>query len=196
MNRQILCLLFFFFFVSGTILAQETTNRVATRPVRFLVDAALELGGDEVAEVYFTNGNTQSVKAGQGGSIAVGAQFRFFNSDKLLVRSTVGIKYVTTAADNVHIRLTRIPIHLTANWMVARKLRLGVGVATHQSIRFKADGIGDNIKFDPATGPLFELAYGGVGLRYTLMKYKDNANYTYSANAIGVSFSLVFPNKN
>ena len=43
-------------------------------PVRFIIGAGLELGGDEVAEVYFTNGNTQSVRAGQGGSIAVGGQ--------------------------------------------------------------------------------------------------------------------------
>ena len=187
--------LFLFLFASNILGAQETTQKTIVKPVRLLIEAALELGGDEVAEVYFTNGNTQSVKAGQGGSLAVGAQFQLPNLDKFLLRSTLGIKYVTTEADNVHIRLTRIPIHLTANWMLAKKLRIGAGVATHRSIRFKADGIGDDLKFDGATGPMFEISYGGVGLRYTSMKYKDDANHTYSANAIGLSFSLTVPNK-
>jgi len=193
-NTFKLYFLFLFLFVSNILEAQQTTLKPTASPVRLLIEAALELGGDEVAEVYFTNGNTQSVKAGQGGSLAVGAQFQFPGLDKFLLRSTLGIKYVTTEADNVHIRLTRIPVHLSANWMVAKKLRIGAGVATHRSIRFKADGIGDDIKFDGATGPMFEIAYGGVGLRYTIMKYKDEANYTYSANAIGLSFSLTVPN--
>jgi hypothetical protein len=79
--------------------------------------------------------------------------------------------------------------------MIAKKLRIGAGVATHRAIKFNTDGIAGDIKFDGATGPMFELAYAGIGLRYTAMKYKDQANYTYSANAIGLSFSLTVPNK-
>lgn len=187
--------LLFALFISNALIAQETKQKTSIKPLRLLIEAAFELGGDEVAEVYFTNGNTQSVKAGQGGSVALGAQFQFPNLDKLLLRSTIGIKYVTTEADNVHIRLTRIPIYLTANWMIARKLRIGAGVVTHRAIKFNADGIGDDIKLDGATGPMFEFAYAGVGLRYTAMKYKDQANNTYSANALGLSFSLTIPNR-
>lgn len=46
-------------------------------PLRFLVAAAMEFGGDPVAEIYFTDGNTQSVKAGQGVSLAVGGELQF-----------------------------------------------------------------------------------------------------------------------
>jgi hypothetical protein len=186
-------LFFVLFFASGTLAAQQ--QAATTKPVHLLLEAALELGGDAVAEVYFTNGNTQSVNAGQGGSVAAGVQIQFPKLDKFLLRSTLGIKYVTTAADNAHIRLTRVPIHLTANWMIAKKLRLGGGIATHRAIKFHAGGLGQNIKFRGATGPMLELAYGGVGLRYTIMKYTDEYNNTYSANAIGLSFSLTVPNK-
>lgn len=172
--------------------AQETKKQP---PVRLLLGAALELGGDEVAEVYFTNGNTQSVKAGQGGSVAVGAQFQFPKVEKLLLRTTVGIKYVTTEADNAHIRLTRIPLIFTANYMVANKLRLGGGLALHRNIQFKADGIGPDIKFNGASGPVFEIAYSGVGLSYTSMTYSDQNKNAYSANAIGLTFSLTIPGK-
>lgn len=162
-------------------------------PLRLLITGALELGGDEVAEVYFTNGNTQSVNAGQGGSIAVGGQLAIPRLEKLLLRATIGYKYVTTEADNAHIRLTRVPVQFTANWIVADKLRVGGGLAMHRAIRFKADGIGKDMNFDAASGPVFEVAYRGIGLIYTVMKYKDPMNHTYSANAIGLSFSLVIP---
>jgi hypothetical protein len=174
-------------------LAQQAEKKVT--PVRFLITGALEFGGDEVAEVYFTNGNTQSVKAGQGGSLGVGAQLQLPAIEQLLLRATVGFKYVTTEADNAHIRLTRVPIVLTGNFMASKRIRLGAGLAMHRSIRFKADGIGPDITFKPASGPTFEVAYRGIGLTYTSMKYKDQSNLSYSANSFGVSFSLTVPGK-
>ena len=176
-----------------TTWAQETVKR--SSPLRFLIGAGLELGGDEVAEVYFTNGNTQSVKAGQGGSIAVGGQLAFPGLEKLLLRTTIGFKYVTTAADNVHIRLTRIPVHVTAHWMFTDKWGFGAGLASHRNIQFNADGIGEDINFKGTTGPRFEIAYRGISLSYTAMKYQDNYNETYSANAVGLWYTLTIPNR-
>ncbi len=173
-------------FLSSNMLAQEATKK---SPVRFLIGGALEFGGDEVAKIYFTNGEDQSVRAGQGGTISVGGQFQLPKEPRLLFRATLGFKYVTTQADNVHIRLTRVPLHFTANWMITDKIRAGVGLASHQNIKFKADGIGQDVTFNGANGPIFELAYRGIGLTYTPMKYKDQSKIIYSANAIGISFS-------
>jgi hypothetical protein len=166
-----------------------------TPPLRFLVGGALELGGDRVAEVYFTNGNTQSVNAGQGISIAVGAEYQVPKVEKLLLRGTVGYKYVTTAADNAHIRLTRVPVLLTANWMFTDKLRAGAGLAMHRGIQFNTDGLGEDVTFQGASGPTFEIAYRGVGLLYTAMTYTDQYRKTYSANAIGLTFSATLPRR-
>lgn len=181
-----------FFLFSFNLSAQNSDNNL---PLRFLFEGALEFGGEPVAEVLFTNGDTQSVNAGQGGSIRVGGELTVPNVEKLRFRASAGIKYVTTAADNVNIRLTRIPIHLTANWMITDDIRLGVGFVTHQNINFKADGIGDDISFESANGPIFELAWKGVGINFTLMEYMDNTGETYSANAIGVTFSGVLPKR-
>jgi hypothetical protein len=178
--------------------AQEVNGQAASEkepPVRFLIRGAMELGGDKITEVYFTNGNKQSVRTGQGVSLGVGAQVQVPGAERLLFHATVGIKYVTTEADNAHIRLTRVPVLLTANWMAAKKLRLGAGLAMHRGIRFKADGIGEDLKFHPASGPVFEVAYSGIGLSYTAMKYKDEYDYTYSANAIGLTFTGVIRGK-
>ncbi|AKQ45941.1 hypothetical protein TH63_10260 [Rufibacter radiotolerans] len=181
-----------------TSFAQTTTDSAATRvyrPVRFLVSGAFEFGGDKVAETLFTNGETQTTRAGQGGSIHVGGQFQFPNLEKFLVRATVGFKYVTTQAENAHIRLSRIPLHLTANYMATDKIRLSAGLASHQSVTFKTDGIGQDFDLKGGTGPIFEVAYGVVGLSYTIMNYQDQNNTTYSANAIGVTISGVFPKR-
>lgn len=185
--KKLAVALFIIFVSSNYSFAQELQKKQS--PVRLLIGGAIEFGGDEVAEVYFTDGNTQSVKAGQGVSLAVGGQLQLPKVEKFLLRATVGYKYVTTMADNAHIRLTRVPIHLTANWMAAKKLRLSAGLANHQNIKFKSDGMGEDVKLTSSTGPIFEIAFHGVGLTYTAMKYKDQTNLSYSANAIGVSFT-------
>jgi hypothetical protein len=192
-SRKLTLLSLVFFASFCQLSAQEKTKKVS--PVRFLIKTAFEFGGDDVAEVYFMNGEKQSVKAGQGVSIAVGGEFQIPSVEKLLFHATVGYKYVTTQADNAHIRLTRVPVQVTANWMPTKKLRFGAGVVTHQAIRFKADGIGQDISFDGATGPTFEVAYSGIGLTYTAMTYKDQDKNTYSANAIGVSLTLAIPKR-
>jgi hypothetical protein len=173
--------------------APETVKKAP--PVRFLIAGALELGGDEVAKIYFTNGETQSVKAGQGGSIGAGLQVALTKSEKLFLRGTLGIKYVTTQADNAHIRLTRMPINLTAHVMASDKIRLSAGLSMHQAIRFKSEGIGPDFKLNNASGPIFEIAYKVIGLSYTAMTYKDQNNVSYSANAIGITISGAFPKK-
>jgi hypothetical protein len=193
-NVQKLILVTFLFLASYChSFAQNNEKKVSS--VRLLIRGALEIGGDRVAEVYFTNGEKQSVRAGQGGSIAIGSEFQMPHVERLLFQATVGYKYVTTQADNVHIRLTRVPILVTGNWMATKKLRLGAGIATHQAIRFKTDGLGQDIAFDGATGPTFEVAYSGIGLTYTAMKYKDQDKHAYSANAIGLSFTIAIPKR-
>lgn len=183
---------FFFLFLSFPIssLAQEEKQNL---PLKFLIQGALEFGGDPVAEVLFTNGDTQSVRAGQGGALGVGGEFRVPNLEALRFRASLGIKYVTTAAENVNIRLTRIPLHLTANYMITKDIRISAGLASHQRIRFNADGIGDDLTFPGANGPIFEVAFKGIGLSYTVMSYEDNLGEVYSANSIGITFSAVLP---
>jgi len=93
--------------------------------LRFLVRGGLDFGGDKVAEIDFEDGSKQSVRAGQGGWVGIGAEYRVPALKKLLFHATVGYKYVTTKADNAHIRLTRVPLQFTTNWMATKKLRVG-----------------------------------------------------------------------
>ncbi len=194
MNRNKLALtLLLLFSLLNDSFSQDAVKKPS--PLRFLIVSGLEIGGDKIAEVFFTNGEKQGVRAGQGISVGVGGQLQIPGAEKFLLRSTVGFKYVTTAADNVHIRLTRIPIVISGSYMATPKLRLAAGLSMHKSIRFNTDGLGDDYKFDAANGPIFEIAYAGVGLSFTAMKYKDQLNKSYSANAVGLTYSIAIPRK-
>lgn len=168
----------------------------STPTLQFLINGALELGGDAVATVGFTNGDSQNVNAGQGLSLGVGGELSMLKNHQLRLRGSIGIKYVTTAADNAHIRLTRIPMILTANWVIEDDWRIGAGIASHQAIRFNGGGIGPNFKLTSPAGPTFEVAYKGIGLSYTILTYTDEFGDSYDANSIGLTFSGVFSKKN
>ena len=189
-------LLLLSFFLSATFcdsFAQQVEKKVS--PFRFLIRGGLEYDGDDVAEVYFVDGSKQSVKAGQGASIGIGAEYQVPTLKRLLFHATAGYKFVTTKADNANISLSRVPVQLTANWMATKKLRFGAGIASHQVSRFKADNLGEDITFRGALGPTVELAYSVIGLTYTAMTYKDQADKKYSANALGVSITLALPKR-
>ena len=186
MKRIIFLLLFS---AACTTNAQITSNN--QQPLRFLLGGALEFGGDNVAEVYFTDGSVQKMNAGQGGTLFAGAQLRLTKSEKLFLRGSIGFKYLTTKADNANIRLTRIPLQLSLNYIPVKKLRFAAGIVSHQAINLKFDGLGQDAKFTSVPGLQFEAGYGLFALSYTLMTYKDAGNASYSANAIGITMSGV-----
>ena len=176
-----------------TSFAQETKSPTK---LRLLLNGALELGGDPVATIAFTNGDSQKVNAGQGISVGVGGELSMFKKEQFRLRGSIGIKYVTTAAENAHIRLTRIPMILTANWMPQDDWRIGAGIVSHQAIRFNAGGIGTNFDLSSPAGLVLEVAYKGIGLSYTKLTYEDEFGVFYGANSIGLTFSGVVPKRN
>ena len=94
------------------------------------------------------------------------------------------------------IRLTRIPMILTANWIPQDDWRIGAGIVSHQAIRFNAGGIGTNFDLSSPAGLVLEVAYKGIGLSYTKLTYEDEFGVFYGANSIGLTFSGVVPRRN
>lgn len=161
-------------------------------PIASLVlEGGIEFGGDEVAEVTFTDGGTQKMYAGQGGSIAFGLLLRPRQDSPLDVRATLGYKFVTTEGDNASITLTRVPLELIATYRVAPDWTIGGGVARHTSVKFNGDGFAPDFSFDDATGTTFEVAWRGVALSYTAMNYTDDLGNDYNAGAIGLSYRFI-----
>jgi hypothetical protein len=165
-------------------------------PVASLVlEGGLEFGGDEVAEVTFTDGTTQKMYAGQGGTVAFGVLLRPRQESPLDFRATLGYKFVTTAGENASITLTRIPMEFIATYRVAPDWTIGGGVSRHKSVKFNGDGFAPDFSFDDAMGATLELAWRGIALSYTSMTYTDDLGNDYNAGAIGVSYRFIVNKK-
>lgn len=172
--------------------SQEIKNPLIAK---FLIEGGGEFGGDEILTVFFTDGGDQKMRAGQGGFLGLGGQFEFQETKNFMLRASIGIKYTTTAADNANIRLTRFPINLMPYWIIKEDFRLGVGITSHQNVRFKGDGFVEDINFKGTLGTRFEVGYKWVAVTYTILDYKSEMVEKISANSVGLSLSHVFPNK-
>lgn len=184
------CNRLFFCLVACMGVLPSVKAQVSNPPINFFIGGALEMGGDAVATVSFADGSTQSIKAGQGGTIGVGLQWHPTNVSKWSFRGMIGIKYVTTKATNANITLTRMPIRFTANYHFSKSIWSGMGITSHQLISFNAGGIGNNTAFSSNMAPTFEFGYKEISLMYTPMTYKDPSQKSYNAGAIGIAFTI------
>ena len=190
MNRTSLPFLLTFS-VCLVLLPRQAYAQTTPAKLRFLAGVALEFGGESVGEVLFTTGGAQSMYAGQGINLYSGGEVAFGKKEIFRLRGSVGYKYLTTAADNVNIRLRRIPMQLTANIMVTSKIRIGAGVVSHRGIRLKWDGLAPDVDFQVANGLMAEVAYRGIGVSFTPMQYTDQDGNSFNASAFGITFSGV-----
>ena len=197
MNRFIACFpLFFLLSLTSPLTAQDTQLSISeptTSRVAPLLGFNLEYGGDEMLTILLDNGNTQKMRAGQGGSLFGGVRVDLI--DKLSLDATVGIKYVTTAADNLSLRFLRFPLQGMLRYEVAGDVFVAGGVTKHVSNTFKVtegDGIIDEGKVNLKSnlGVRFEAGWRFIGLSYTLLDYtsEEGDQEVLNANTFGVSF--------
>ena len=174
---------------AACLLAAAPARAQSRPPVAFVVEGALELGGDDLLKVGFTNGGSQTVKAGQGGTLAVGAEAMPFGTMPVRVRGTVGFKFVGTAADNANIFFTRFPVEALMSYVLPGGAHVGAGYTVHLAPRLHGDGFLPDRSFDTAHGPTAEVGWKWVALTYTALSYRDEAGVTFDGSVPGVSFT-------
>lgn len=152
----------------------------------FALDFSIEFGGDDFLEVFFTDGTSQQIKAGQGGTAAIGGVLRPSVASPLSLRGTLGIKYVTTAADNANIRFTRIPIELVGSYDFRNGMRAGAGFVYHANNQFNGDGFVPDATFDATSGFTAELGYKAIALTYTALEYSAGGGPSFNGGSLGV----------
>lgn len=166
----------------------------ATQTVGFHVGAAFELagefGGDDVATVFFEDGTTQDVSAGQGITGAVGAHFQPSKASPWDVRAMLGYKYVSANASNADIHISRWTLELVPSYGFAKDWWIGAGAVRHMNIKYDADGLGPNLDFDPANGATVQLGWKLFALKYTAIEYEDEFGNTYDASSVGAMVAL------
>lgn len=156
---------------------------------KFLMEFGAEWGGDELITVEFTNGNDQTMHAGQGIHLAAGTEISFNSIDALIVRASIGLKWSPTAADDANIAFTRFPLTISPFWQINEDFRIGLGGTYHLGPKFHGDGFVDDIDFSSAFGTRIEIGYKWVAITYTLMNYNSEFNTDVNGNGIGVILS-------
>jgi len=152
----------------------------------FVASGAFEFGGDDVAVVSYTDGSTQTVKAGQGVTLSVGGHYRF-DSPSLDISATVGYKYVTTKASNANIYIGRVVPALQVSYYFTDSWWAGIGPVWHLNNEFRGGQLVTNLKFKPAMGISLLAGWRFVALTYTSINYKDQFDFKYNASNFGLS---------
>jgi len=164
----------------------------AAEPVKrggFLAQMDLDFGGDDVATLAFTNGDTQNVKAGQGLGLGIGVWFRPVESVPFELQGILGYKVVFTAADNADIQMTRTTLQLNGIYRFANDWYAGGGYTMHMSPELDGDGFFENLEFDDANGITVEFGWKWIGLHYTNIKYSSPGFEDVDASNIGIRFT-------
>ena len=180
--------------LAASVAASAQPTRPASGPaVDLLVDLAVEYGGDDVVTLVFTDGDTQTLRAGQGITAAGGVRVAPVPTVPLALHATVGYKAVFNASSNSDLRLTRIPIEVGAAYYVTPDVWLGAGYVMHTATRLHADGLGPDVDFDTAHGATVEAGWRWIGASVTAIGYTDEFGNDYDASSVGVTFRYGFP---
>lgn len=175
--------------IGGLAMAGAAQAAEAGKRGGFLANLDLEFGGDDVATIAFEGGGSQDVKAGQGIAAGVGGWFRPIRSTPFEIQGTLGYKYVTTAADNADIKLTRTTLNLNGVYRFTNGWYLGAGLVRHMGPKLDGDGFFEDIKFDDATGFNAEVGWKWIGLRFASLEYSADGYEDANAGSIGARFT-------
>jgi hypothetical protein len=160
-----------------------------------VIVAGADFGGDKIVTVTFTNGDTSSIKAGDGLYLGLGASV--LNDDRRIeFLGTINYKYTSISADNGDVTWTRVPLDALGfyRW---EKFRLGAGVTYHMSPKIHGSGAASslNVTVDNALGEVVQgdllLGKVNIGLRYTHITYK-NSSGSAKGDSAGIIFGYTF----
>jgi Outer membrane protein beta-barrel domain len=146
--------------------------------VRPLIGMGFTFGGDKLYTADFTDGSSDTVRAGGIFTLYGGVELRA--TDALAVQATVGYHGDSTrAASNGSIRFGRYPVDVLALYSVTDKVRLGGGVEFVNNPKLSGSGVvGDfTLRFNNTTGVVLEGEYlftpkFGMKARAASIKYK------------------------
>ena len=180
-------------------LAASAALGVQAADVRPLIKAGVDVGGDTIVRVRFTNGDTEEIKANEG--VYLGGGVAIINDAKdWEYHVTLAYKLAVINADNGDIDWTRVPLEGLAFYRLPR-VRFGGGLTYHINPKIEGTGVvgGLDIKFKNALGAIAQVDWRitekiALGGRYTLLEYDAKAPASGSAksNGIGITFSMNF----
>jgi hypothetical protein len=155
----------------------ETPVASSAGSTHFFVGLDAGGGGNTLADVPYTNGSSQAIKAGGGVQFKGGIEYRFTPS--VAMRGSLGYEVDTTHATNGSVTFSRWPLEVIALWSASEKIRVGAGVRKVTSAKLESDGVASSVgnhSYDSDPGLVLEAEYllgshAGISLRAMSDKY-------------------------
>lgn len=171
----------------------EAAGYPAQSPGHFgpVLELDADFGGDDVARVFYTNGSTQDIKAGQGIAPAVGLHYQLAASP-VDFAVTVGYKYVTTRASNVDIHIDRVEIKALGTYELPGHFWIDAGPVWHTGVRFHGGGYVPDVSFNDAAGATIGFGWRWIGVAYTHIRYDSAVTGSVDASNVGLTVAWKF----
>jgi hypothetical protein len=156
-----------------------------------VVEAAAEFGGDNLVKVFFRDGSTQDIKAGQGVTVSAGAHYQppGFPID---FAATAGYKFVRTRAFDSDLGVNRIVLKVTGTYALPNRFWVDAGPVWHTATKLDGDGYLPDVSFDDAVGVTFGAGWRWIGVTYTHITYKSSLTGSVDGSNAGVTFTWKF----
>lgn len=156
----------------------QASGPASQRSFYFAGAAGLTFGGDTLATVRFTNGDTDKIKA--GGLVHLSAGVLWAPVDlPMSVQLNAGYHVDDVSASNGDLRFSRYPLEALVFYKGIRDWRFGAGARQANSPRLKTDlgGVTSQTEFKNATGFVGEVGYQltrsiWINARYVKEDYK------------------------
>ena len=169
------------------------------KPVRGFVSGGLSTGGDRLATVEWSNGDTTDIRAGGLVEVRAGIEAQLGDSPFSLAGS-IGWFSHRAGGRNGSVTFERFPLELMGRWRLADEFRLGVGVRRTGDARLRGRGAASNVgttTFDGKVGGvvegewLFARRYG-LAVRAVSEDYRAPNGEKADGSHVGVRFSFYF----
>jgi hypothetical protein len=157
----------------------------------FVLETAAEFGGDDVVKVFYDNGDTQDLRAGQGVTLAAGVHYQPA-SLPVDFAATVGYKFVRTRDFNSDLGINRIVFKLTGTYALPNHFWVDAGPVLHTSTKVSGAGFIPDINFDDSVGVTLGAGWRWFGISYTNIRYSSAVTGSVDASNVGVTFTWKF----
>ena len=98
-----------------------------------VAEVAAEFGGDDAIEVFYRNGDRQTIRAGQGVTLSGGVHYQL-PSAPLDIAATVGYKFVRTSDYHTDLGIYRVVFKLTGTYELPRNFWVDAGPVWHTAV--------------------------------------------------------------
>lgn len=143
----------------------------------FSVAGAFEFGGDSLATVYYTDGSSSDLHAGQGLLVSIGGHLQPNKRSPWDLMLTAGYKFDRAGGSNGDLSFDHIPVELIGSYQWNNGIRVGAGPVYHTNVELKGSGDLSGqpaLKYNNAFGGEAQLGWKFVALTYTFISYQPS----------------------